>query len=77
MGLDIIGYYVQTGDGREEYEDLSEAIEYARNLSRERALNAALRSGAENPQVSIQEESDGLDSYRIKVKAVGNPRLMR
>ena len=77
MELDVIGYYVQAGDGREEFEDLGEAMDYARNQSQARALNAALRSGADNPQVTIVEESDGLDSYRIKVKAVGNPRLVR
>jgi N-methylhydantoinase A/oxoprolinase/acetone carboxylase beta subunit len=77
LGLDVIGYYVQTGEGREEFEELNEALSFARKQIQERALNAALRSGAENPEVTIEEESDGLDSYRIKVKAVGNPRLMR
>ena len=77
MELDVIGYYVQAGEGREEFDELGQAMEYARKTSQERALNAALRSGAEKPQVTIEEETDGLDSYRIKVKAVGNPRLTR
>jgi len=77
MDLDIIGYYVQAGDGREEFSELEIARKYAIDLSKERALNAALRSGADNPQVTVEELSDGLDSYRIKVKAIGNPRLMR
>ena len=43
----------------------------------ERALGAALRSGADNPQVTVIEETDGLDTFRIRAKAVGNPRLTR
>ena len=49
----------------------------ARCLSRERALGAALRSGADNPQVTVEELTDGLDTYRVRAKAVGNPRLTR
>lgn len=76
-GLDVIGYYVQARDKREEYEDLEEALACARHLSQERAMSAALRSGAENPQVIVEETSDGLDTYRIRAQAVGNPRLAR
>ena len=46
-------------------------------MSRERALGAALRSGADNPEVTVKEKTDGLDAYRIRAKAVGKPRLMR
>jgi N-methylhydantoinase A/oxoprolinase/acetone carboxylase beta subunit len=76
-GIDVIGYYVQARDRREEYEELEGALSYARQLSQERALSAALRSGAENPQVTVQELSDGLDTYRIRAQAVGNPRLAK
>lgn len=76
-GLDVIGYYVQTSDDRLEFEKAGEALDYARALSRERALGAALRSGADNPQVVLTEESDGLDTYRIRARAMGNPRLAR
>jgi hypothetical protein len=77
MGLDVVGYYVQAGDGQQEFEGLDKALDYARTLSQERALNAALRSGADSPQVTVEEVSDGLDTYRIRARAVGNPRLMR
>jgi N-methylhydantoinase A/oxoprolinase/acetone carboxylase beta subunit len=76
-GLEVFGYYVQAHDERHEFEELDTALAHARELSRERALGAALRSGADNPEVTIEEQTDGLDTYRIRAKAVGNPRLMR
>ena len=76
-GLEVFGYYVQAHDVRHEFEELSAALAHARELSEERALGAALRSGADKPEVTIEEETDGLDTYRIRAKAIGNPRLMR
>jgi hypothetical protein len=63
------------GDERLEYEELGDALNHARKLSRERALGAAIRAGADDPQVSIEEMTDGLDTFRIRAKAIGNPRL--
>ncbi len=74
-GLDVIGYYVQTSDGRQEFEEAGQALARARALSRERALGAVLRSGADNPQVVMEERVDGLDTYHVRAKAMGNPRL--
>jgi N-methylhydantoinase A/oxoprolinase/acetone carboxylase beta subunit len=80
-GLEVLGYYVQTSDhggqqtGRLEFEELEDALTRARALSKERALGAALRSGADNPQVVVEQLTDGLDTYRIRAKAMGNPRL--
>ena len=76
-GLDVIGYYVQASNGRQEFDELDDALNHARTQTEERALNAALRSGADNPQVTMEEISDGLDTYRIQAKAIGNPRLKR
>lgn len=76
-GLDIISYYVQAHEKREEYKDLQEALTQARRLSKERALNEALRSGADSPRVIVEEFSEGLDTYRIRAQAVGNPRLAK
>jgi N-methylhydantoinase A/oxoprolinase/acetone carboxylase beta subunit len=75
-GTEVIGFYVQRKDDRRLFEKKKEALAHARVFSRERALGAALRSGADNPQVIIKETSDGLDTYRIQAKAMGNPRLM-
>ncbi len=80
-GLEVLGYYVQVsdrsgrGEERREFEELEDALACARALSQERALGAAVRSGADNPQVIVEEVSDGLDTYRIRAKAMGNPRL--
>ncbi|HSR33199.1 MAG TPA: hydantoinase/oxoprolinase family protein [Anaerolineae bacterium] len=87
-GLEVFGYYVavpaaeptgsaEAGDLRYEYEELHEALAHARKLSHERALGAAIRSGADNPEVTIEELTDGLDTFRIRAKAIGNPRLTR
>lgn len=76
-GLEVIGYYVQTSDERQEFKEVDQALTHARALSQGRALGAALRSGADNPQVMVEELTDGLDTYRIRAKAVGNPRLAR
>ncbi len=74
-GLEVMGYYVQSSDGRQVFEDEASALVCARALSQERALGAALRSGADNPQVVVDQLSDGLDTYRVRAKAMGNPRL--
>lgn len=74
-GLDVVGFYVQTRNGRQEYETLEEAMHYARSSCQEHAANAALRSGAANPQVVVEESAEGIDTYRIRAQAVGNPRL--
>jgi hypothetical protein len=74
-GLEVMGYYVQTSDGRQVFEDEPDALACARALSEERALGAALRSGADNPQVVVEQLTDGLDTYRVRAKAIGNPRL--
>jgi hypothetical protein len=76
-GLEVLGYFVQSHDGRTPFEDLGDALAHARSLSAERALGAALRSGADNPQVTVEELTDGLDTYRVRAKAIGNPRLTR
>jgi N-methylhydantoinase A/oxoprolinase/acetone carboxylase beta subunit len=76
-GLEVLGYYVQASDERHRFEELSDALARARTLSRERALGAAIRSGADSPQVTLEELGDGLDTYRIRAQAIGNPRLAR
>jgi len=76
-GLEVLGYYVQTSDERKDFdeEELARCLEYARDLARERALGGAVRSGADSPEVIVDVETEGLDTYRIRAKAMGNPRL--
>jgi N-methylhydantoinase A/oxoprolinase/acetone carboxylase beta subunit len=76
-GLEITGYYAQNSEERHVFEALRDALDHARAVGRERAVDAAVRSGADNPQVHIEEQIDGLDTYRIRVKAMGSPRLTR
>jgi N-methylhydantoinase A/oxoprolinase/acetone carboxylase beta subunit len=76
-GMEVLGYYTQSGDGRESFEELAPALEHARGLAHERALGGALRSGADNPQVVVSETTDGLDTYRVRARAMGKPRLAR
>jgi hypothetical protein len=76
-GLDVVGYYVQDGESRRKFETLEEALADGRVRGRDRTLGAAVRAGAENPQVDIVEIDNGLDSYRLRIKALGNPRLSR
>jgi N-methylhydantoinase A/oxoprolinase/acetone carboxylase beta subunit len=74
-GLDVVGYYVQDGESRRAFESLDQALADGRDRGRDRALGAAVRAGAENPQVDITELGNGLDSYRLRIRALGNPRL--
>ena len=76
-GLEVLGYYVQTSEARLEIEDLAEALTHAARISQERALGAARRSGADNPQVVVEQTTDGLDTYLVRAKAMGTPRLAR
>ena len=73
--VDVIGYYLQARNSREEIEELEDALTKAQKIAGENALSAALRSGADNPQVVTEVIQDGMDSYRIKARAVGKPRL--
>lgn len=76
-GLEVLGYYVQTSEGRQDFDEerLDQALAYAKGLARERALGAAIRSGADNPQVGVEMEGEGLDTYRVRARAMGSPRL--
>ncbi len=76
-GLEVLGYFVQNSDVRQVFEEEEAALERAHVLARECALQAALRAGADNPQVVVEQLTDGLDTYRIRAKAMGNPRLTR
>jgi N-methylhydantoinase A/oxoprolinase/acetone carboxylase beta subunit len=76
-GLDVIAYRVQSKTESEQVEDLEEALSLAREIATERSLSAAIRSGADQPEVSLSVENDGIDSYRVRGRAMGNPRLMK
>lgn len=73
--LDVISYFLQAKESREEIEELEDALAQAKKVAEENALSAALRSGAENPEVIVEITQDGMDSYRVIARAVGKPRL--
>ncbi len=75
--LDVIAYRVQSKTDSEQIEDLEEALKHAREVAAERSLSAAIRSGADQPEISMFVENDGIDSYRVRGRAMGNPRLMK
>jgi hypothetical protein len=74
-GFEVLGYYVQSGNGRQVFADREGALARARTVGSRRALSAAVQSGAHNPEVRIEERTDGLDSYRVQARALGSPRL--
>ena len=74
-GLDVVGYFVQSSYDRHELEALPEALEKARRMSEDYVLSAAVRSGASDPEVILEEKTDGIDTYRIYAQAIGKPRL--
>lgn len=76
-GLEVLGYHVQVSEDRKSFaeEELAEALAYAERLAGERALGGAMRSGADNTEVIVETETEGLDTYRVRAKAMGNPRL--
>jgi N-methylhydantoinase A/oxoprolinase/acetone carboxylase beta subunit len=76
-GLEVIGYYVQNSVERLSFEQADEALSHARRMCRERVMQEAVLAGADNPQIIVEELSEGLDTYRIRARAVGNPRLAR
>jgi N-methylhydantoinase A/oxoprolinase/acetone carboxylase beta subunit len=76
-GFDVTGYYVQSGNDRQMFENVGDALSYARTAIKKQALDAARRSGADTPRVIVEEKTDGLDAYTIQAKAIGNPQLMR
>jgi N-methylhydantoinase A/oxoprolinase/acetone carboxylase beta subunit len=75
--IDVLGYYLQAREIRQEFEELEDALSAANEIAAKNALNAALRSGADNPQVISETIQDGMDSYQVIAKALGKPRLER
>jgi hypothetical protein len=76
-GFNVTGYYVQSSDDQQMFEDVGDALSYARTTIQKQALDAARRSGADTLRVIVEEKVNGLDAYNIQAKAIGNPRLMR
>ncbi len=75
--LNVVGYYVQAGNGRMQFSELEPALAYASEATRQAALAEATAGGADTPQVIQQTEPDGPDTYRVWARAIGTPSLGR
>lgn len=76
-GMYIAGYYVQSGAERKRFPKLEPALEFARATAGEKALARARESGTVDPHLEFEQLPDGGESYRIRARAVGNPRLTK
>lgn len=74
-GMNIVGYYVQSGDERRRFSKDFEAIAFAKKITGEQAIKEAVKAGTQHPQLSIKQLHDGAESYRIQALAIGNPQL--
>ena len=75
--LNVVGYYVQAGDGRQHFAELEPALDYARHMVGQSALREAAAGGAATPQLVLATEPDGPGAYRVLAKAIGMPSLGR
>ena len=71
----VVGYYVQAGEGRQRFDELDDALQYARRSTEQSALEEAFTGGAVSPQVVFDTRSEGADSYRVVTRAIGMPAL--
>lgn len=74
-GLNVVGYYVQTKQKRRRFPRLEEALTYARQAAGEQVMHEARQTGAADPHVEFEQLPDGAESYRLRARAIGNPRL--
>jgi N-methylhydantoinase A/oxoprolinase/acetone carboxylase beta subunit len=73
--LNPVGYIAQVGETRATFPRLESALEFARAEAIHQAEVEALRAGAVSPHTRVEDVPNGVDSFRIRVRAVGNPRL--
>lgn len=76
-GLNVVGYYAKAGGERRRFPNMEQAITYARDTIQRLVLSEAKSSGTVDPIVEFEELADGVDSYRLRATAIGNPNLGR
>ena len=74
-GSNVVGYYAQTGGQRRRFPKLDEALAYARQTIGRQMLEQAQAAGAQEPHLEFEQLSDGVESYRLRARAIGSPRL--
>jgi hypothetical protein len=73
--VSTVGYFAQIGEARHRFRNLPDALEFAASEAARQAEEAALRQGAVAPHTRVAELPNGVDTYRLRAQAVGNPRL--
>ncbi len=76
-GMHIAGFFVQSGTERQRFPKLEQALEFAKEITGEKAIFRAMESGTVDPQLDYEQLPDGAENYRIRAKAVGNPSLVK
>ena len=61
----MLGYYAQTGEERFEFEELGDALAHAREPEPRARVGRRAPLRRRNPQVVVEESSDGLDTFRV------------
>ncbi len=74
-GMNITGFYVQSGDERKRFSRVEPAMEYAEHKLEALARAEAQSSGAKNISVEIERLDEGAESYRMRATAIGTPKL--
>jgi N-methylhydantoinase A/oxoprolinase/acetone carboxylase beta subunit len=74
-GMNIVGFYVQSGEERKRFARIEPAIQYAESKLEAVAREEALRAGAKDVLVEIEKINEGAESYRVRATAIGTPRL--
>jgi N-methylhydantoinase A/oxoprolinase/acetone carboxylase beta subunit len=67
-------FIVQFEKQKRSFQELQEALDYARHKAGQAAREAAEEAGAEEPQLQLKQKTEGT-LQRIQARAVGNPRL--
>lgn len=73
--LQLAGYFAQVGGERSRFATLDAAITAARQSLTEQAKAEIRQAGVDEPTLDFERLPDGAESYRLRVRAVGNPKL--
>ena len=71
-----LGYSVQVDGKKRTFKEENLSLSYAKQVTRELALEEALEAGAAHPRVSLRLVDDG-SLRRIEARAIGNPLFRR
>jgi N-methylhydantoinase A/oxoprolinase/acetone carboxylase beta subunit len=74
-GMNIVGFYVQTGEERKRFARIEPALAYTEEKLESVARSEAVKSGAKDVLVEIEKITEGAESYRLRATAIGMPKL--